>query len=355
MMAPTMIVEPRLIIRADADAAMGTGHVMRCLTLAEAWRSHAGPVSFVTRCGSAPLCSRIDQAGYERIDLAEGQGAADDAGVVDDVLAKYPGAAVVLDGYAFDGEYQRRIKARGNALLVIDDFRHAAHYCADLVLNQNLGAEKYAYRCEPYTRLLLGPRYVLLRSEFAVWRAWQRAIPDCGRRVLITLGGSDADNETLKAVRAVGALEGIEARVVVGAANPHLDVLRETVHDLEPRVRVVADVSTMAELMAWADVAVSAGGTTCWELAFMGLPNVILVLADNQLGIARELDAGGVSRFLGWARDLDVEALSLGVARLLDDREAREEMSSRGRALVDGAGAGRVVEALLSVAEGSGV
>lgn len=347
-------MERRLIIRADADASMGTGHVMRCLTLAEAWRSEAGPVSFVTRCGSAPLCSRIDQAGYERVALRDGQDRADDLCVVDDVMAKYPGAAVVLDGYGFDAEYQRRVKARGNALLVIDDFRHAAHYFADLVLNQNLGAEKYAYRCEPYTRLLLGPRYVLLRSEFVAWKAWRREIPYRGRRVLVTLGGSDAGNETMKVVHALAGLDGIEARVVVGAANPHLEALREAAHGLELRVRVVVDVSNMAELMAWADVAVSAGGTTCWELAFMGLPNLILVLADNQLGIARELDAAGISRFLGWACDLDGEMLSFGVAKLLDDRAAREKMSLRGRALVDGDGAGRVVEAVLLAARGKG-
>ena len=131
----------------------------------------------------------------------------------------------------------------------------------------------YANR-EAHTRLLLGTRYVLLRREFWPWRGWRREIPAVARKVLVTLGGGDPDNVTLKVIRALAQveIEGLEAVVVVGPANPHLEELQAAVKDTPHPIRLESNVTNMPELMAWADVAITAGGSTCWETAFMGLP-----------------------------------------------------------------------------------
>src|SRR5262249_40544839 len=151
-----------------------------------------------------------------------------------------------------------------------DDHGHAEHYSADLVLNQNLHAAEELYRSrEPTTRLLLGTRYVLLRREFRPWGGWQRPIPEVARKVLITLGGADPDNVTLRVISAFNQLhfEGLQAVVLVGSSNPHLDELITAARTSPVVIRLESNVNDMAERMAWADAAITASGTTAWERA----------------------------------------------------------------------------------------
>jgi UDP-2,4-diacetamido-2,4,6-trideoxy-beta-L-altropyranose hydrolase len=258
-------------------------------------------------------------------------------------------AWVVVDGYAFNAKYQRGIKEAQLRLLVFDDYGHAEHYCADFVLNQNLGAQEALYaRREPGTQLLLGPRYAQLRREFKAWREWQREIPPRARRVLVTLGGADPDNATGKVVQALAApvLADVEAVVIVGGSNPHFEALRRQAAEAGVKARFERDATRMAEWMAWADVAVSGAGSTSWELAFMGLPALVLVLAENQRAIAQQIEKAGVSLSLGPQGDATAEQIAARLGELLAKVEQRETMSRHARALVDGRGGERVVSAL---------
>jgi len=337
-----------LIVRADASARVGAGHLMRCLALAQAWKANGGQTTFVSACDSDALRQRLTDEGFQVVTLERSHPDPDDWEHTSQVLATYPGAWVVLDGYHFDSAYQLRIKEAGLPLLVIDDMAHLEHYYAGIVLNQNINAEQLPYSCEPYTCLLLGTRYVLLRSEFRAWRGWQREIPEIARKVLVTLGGGDPDNVTLKVITALGQVDvdGLEAVVVVGASNPHLRELESAARSSKSVVRLVHNTTNMPELMVWADVAVSAGGSTCWELAFMGLPTMVLELAENQQGIAAGLDKAGVALNLGWHTKVSIAQIANRLSRLLKDCSLRLQMSQQGRILVDGMGSDKVVESL---------
>ncbi len=191
----------------------------------------------------------------------------------------------MLDGYQFDVEYQRQLKAAGVKLLIVDDTGHAGAYAADLVLDQNVHAtEDFYARRESYTQLLLGPRYALLRREFKPWRSWKREISPVARKVLVTVGGSDPDNVTLRVIRALRLLaeDNLEATVVVGGSNPHGHELEREVQSGGNALRLVRDVPDMPQLMADADVAISAAGITTWEMCFLGLPAVLIDVAENQ-------------------------------------------------------------------------
>jgi spore coat polysaccharide biosynthesis predicted glycosyltransferase SpsG len=231
---------------------------------------------------------------------------------------------------------------------VIDDMAHLDYYYADVVLNQNINADRLRYTCESTTRLLLGTCYALLRSEFLAWRGWQRQIPKVAGKILVTLGGGDPDNQTLKIVRALKQVDvdGLETVVVVGASNPHFQGLQSATRNSQSAIRLVRNVTNMSDLMVWADVAVSAGGSTCWEMAFMGLPNVLLVLAENQRGIAEGLAEAGVSLNLGWFKQVMDEHVAEALYGLLGDHNLRQQMSRNGREIVDGVGGERVVSAL---------
>ncbi len=338
-----------LLVRADASARMGTGHVMRCLALAQAWQEQGGKALFAAVDLPPALERRLEAEGMDVVRLDVSPGSDEDAARTMALAQKSRAVWVVVDGYHFGADYQQVLKRAGLWLLFIDDYGHAGHYYADLVLNQNIHADESLYRHrEPYTRLLLGTDYVLLRREFWPWRGWRREIPEVARKVLVTLGGGDPDNQTLKVIRALQRVEvaGLEAVVVVGGSNPHYAELEDAIRHSPFAIRLVRNVTNMPELMAWADVAISAGGSTCWELAFFGLPNVLLTLADNQRGIAEMLSKVGVGLNLGWYEDVVNGQVAQALLRLVNDREQRQRMSRAGRDLIDGQGSERVVSML---------
>jgi UDP-2,4-diacetamido-2,4,6-trideoxy-beta-L-altropyranose hydrolase len=337
-----------LLIRADANAQMGTGHLMRCLALAQAWQAQDGQAVFITACDSARLLKRLQDEGFQFIHLEETYPNPGEWATTSQVLAAHRGAWVVLDGYHFDPAYQRRIKETGHALLVVDDMAHMDHYHADVILNQNIHADQLVYSCEPDTHLLMGTRYALLRREFWPWRGWEREILEVARRVLVTLGGADPDNQTLKVIQALQRVrvDGLEATVVVGASSPHFQELEAAVHHLPFTTRLIRNASNMPELMTWADIAVSAGGSTCWEIVFLGLPSVLLTLANNQQRIAEGLDKVGVSLNLGWYEEVTENQTAEALSHLVNHHQQRRQMSCNGQTLVDGMGGERVVEVL---------
>jgi UDP-2,4-diacetamido-2,4,6-trideoxy-beta-L-altropyranose hydrolase len=339
----------KLLCRVDASTKMGTGHLMRSLALAQAWQAWGGEAIFCVATEIDKLASRLETEGVEAVHLSVLPGSIEDAQATSD-LAKHRGVSwVVVDGYHFDACYQQIIKQSGVYLLFVDDYGHAERYPADFVLNQNVDAKADLYsQRESYTQLLLGTDYVLLRKEFWSWRGWQREIPEVARKVLVTLGGSDPDNVTLKVVEALQQVEvqGLEAAVVVGGSNPHYQELATVAQKSPFPITLKQNVTNMPELMAWADVAIAAGGSTNWELAFMGLPSAIVTIADNQSAIAQQLGKMGLTLSLGWYEQQIVKKLSTVIADFLYALEQRRQMSEKGRNLVDGLGSERVVKAL---------
>jgi len=170
------------------------------------------------------------------------------------------------------------------------------------------------------------------------------------RKVLVTIGGADPENVTLKIIRSLERLPShyFKVRIVVGPVNPHLDMLRQIVGTTTANIELMVDVADMPHLMGWADVAISAGGTTFWELAFMMVPTCVFAMADNQLPGLELLRESGAAVSLGWIQSADEGALATALLDLLHDVNRRREMSMRGRRLVDGGGAARVAETLLA-------
>ena len=348
-----------LIIRADATSEIGTGHIMRCLALAQAWQDNGGKSVFISRCESETLRKRIRAEGFDFISLDRSYPDPFDLAFTISTLNKLTQNSnlktwLVVDGYHFEAEYQKSIKGAGYKLLWFDDYGHADHYYADLILNQNISADPAFYsNREPYTHVLLGTRNVLLRREFKRWQGWRREIPPIARKILVTLGGADPDNVTLKAIQALKQVDipGLEGRIVIGPANPHLELLKKEISD-DSRLQLLTDVADMPDLMAWTDVCISAGGITCFELAFMGLPGLILVTAENQRANAEALDCENVGMNLGWAQDLSVERFASQLKHVMVNAELRSLMSQRGQNLVDGHGGRRLCRGLAESSRG---
>ncbi len=344
----TMSAE-RLAIRADAETRMGAGHVMRCLALAQAWRASGGEATFLTAADAPGLLSRLRSEGMAVRSLIVPPGGADDAEQTIALSREIGSEWVVVDGYHFDLAYHQALKRSGLRLLALDDNGHAERPVADVILNQNIHAGPHLYPALGLeTRLLLGTRHALLRQEFLEWSGWERRIPSTARRVLVTLGGGDAENVTLRVIEALAGLDvsDLAVKVVCGQVNRHRDSWERAARSASFSLEIVSAAREMPALMAWADLAVTGGGSTCWELAFMGLPALSIVLADNQRGIVERLDDLGVVTKLGEAGRISRDDAARAVRAILIDSGRRQEMSLRGRALVDGQGAARVVEHL---------
>jgi UDP-2,4-diacetamido-2,4,6-trideoxy-beta-L-altropyranose hydrolase len=340
-----------LVIRADASVAMGTGHVMRCLALAQEWHDSGGEVIFAAAELTPAIARRLQNEGMEIANLRSCCGSADDAHEVAALAHKRHATWIVVDGYQFNSAYQRSIKDAGLRLLSVDDTGQCGPYSADLVLDQNAYANEKMYsNSDPATKVLLGPHYALLRREFTSWRKWDRNLAPIARRVLITMGGSDPENFTARVIAAVQAvaMQSVEITVVIGGSNTHRDSLRELESQCPNKIRWQIDVKNMAELMAWADLAVSAAGTTCYELALLQVPMVLIALAENQVPTAGALANAGAAIDAGWFHDFDQQRFGSLVGRLILDCKLRRSLAKNARRLVDGMGANRVCQALLS-------
>ncbi len=335
-----------LLVRADASLASGTGHVMRCLALAQAWQRVGGDAIFAMAQSTASIQERLRSEPVEVVIIQGIPGSAEDLRQTIDA-ALFRGAEwIVVDGYNFDAHYVSQLQ-KVRPLLLIDDNGELESYSSKLLLNQNVyaRAEMYAKRA-PRTRLLLGPRYTLLRNEFTAYCDWVRKVADRGTRVLLTIGGSDPKDLTPRILAALAALPiaDLQIRVVVGGSAQNQSDVAATAVRFPGRVEVMSDVTIMADLMAWADLAIAGAGTTCWEMCLLGLPAILVVVAGNQKFIAGHLAEMGAAVNAGPAELIDCPSLSQTAADLLDNRDRRLRMSQSARQLVDGKGSERVLE-----------
>jgi UDP-2,4-diacetamido-2,4,6-trideoxy-beta-L-altropyranose hydrolase len=335
----------KLIVRTDASVEIGIGHFMRCLSFAQHWRKSGGEVVFLMAKDVPFLTARLDSEKIGFLKLDTPAGTLNDSKKTVQAAKNLCASWILVDGYQFDSTFQKNIKDSSLNLLVIDDLGSFDHCYADIVLNYQLYANESLYvNKENYTTLLLGSSYVLLRDEFSRWQGWKRQIPRIAKNMLVTLGGSDEHNVTeivLKAVQELG-IKNLSLKVIV-PNNSNYNQLESIVKSPKLDVQLKRDVICMSDLMAWADIAVSAGGTSTWELVFMGLPMITTIIADNQRQVVEELSKAGVAMNLGWYQNLNTSRISTAIDGLLNDYEKRAFMSRRSQSLVDGCGAERVL------------
>jgi UDP-2,4-diacetamido-2,4,6-trideoxy-beta-L-altropyranose hydrolase len=335
----------RVLLRADSDAAIGSGHVLRMLALARAVCAAGGEARLASASIDAATARRV--AAHDlpllRCDAAPGS----EADLAWTLAQARAGDWLVADGYAFGERWQRAARAAGVPLLVVDDFGHCDAWDAALVLNPNASADAQRYtRRAPDTRLLLGPHWAPLRPEFRDAIAKRPPPRDRATRLLVTLGGSDPARATERVVAALALRRdpALRTRFVIGAANP--DAARLAALARDAGAEALEGVEDMAAEMLRADVAVSAAGTTALELCALGVPALLVITADNQVEAARALARAGACELLGWHHEAPAERLRERIDALVAAPARRAELAARGRALVDGRGAERVVEAL---------
>ena len=338
----------RIAIRVDASTKIGTGHFMRCLTLADVLKQRGARIRFVSRHMPEHLRDMLAAGGHEFILLksspgevipdslahAHWLGTSQHADAQDTVqaLSDQTWDWLVVDHYSLDGRWESELRQTAKSILVIDDLADRVHDC-DVLVDQNFYKDtdtRYTGLLPHHARQLLGPRFALLRPEFREARESLRERDGPVRRILIFFGGLDTTNETIKAIKSVLALSrpDIEVDVVVGRSNSRLNQISRlcaTAHNFHFHCQV----ANMAELMASADLAIGGGGATTWERCYLGLPTIVLVTADNQRRMSHDLAETGTIVNLGDADSVSVEILLDVLSKLIANRERRMELSRR--------------------------
>ena len=334
----------RVRIRVDASERVGGGHVGRCLALAEALAGRGAEVRFLTRADAELGRGMIAAAGFGTNLLETGEDAGADA---DASRAASDGADwIVVDHYGFDALWHHRVLDDNGKkrILVIDDLADRPLACDLLVDYGRPDEDGGAYRdlLQRDCRMLLGPRYALLRREF---RSVTKGCRSGNKaRVLVFFGAVDRGGRVetvLDSLKTAGLMETAEVHVIVTAANPRREAIRS-----RSDIVVHENVADMAQLLAGLDIAVGAGGVSLWERCAVGLPGVAVAVNENQApGIRAAVDAAAARR-LSVEELGEAETLAPLVSGLLADTAGREEMAAAARRLVDGRGAERVAEAM---------
>jgi UDP-2,4-diacetamido-2,4,6-trideoxy-beta-L-altropyranose hydrolase len=298
-----------ILIRTDATTAIGTGHVMRMIALAQGWQDNGGAAHMATVSCPEPLVERLhtENVYHQEFSVCECGGTEDARQTIE--LARKIGAEwVVLDGYHFVLKYQRAIHENGLKVMVMDDYGHCEKWCADLILNQNIGCEERQYDNElPGAKVLLGLQFTLLRREFFTAVERLQTAPSRGPvyKLILTFGGADANNVTGKVLEALdmAIVDGLDIGLVIGPGNPHRETLERQAAQSRHKVQILENVTDMPALYAWADGIVSAGGSTCYEWLLFGLKGAVVTIADNQRPIVDGLAATGDILTLGeWSK-----------------------------------------------------
>ncbi|MEW6410565.1 MAG: UDP-2,4-diacetamido-2,4,6-trideoxy-beta-L-altropyranose hydrolase [Nitrospirota bacterium] len=331
-------------IRVDGSVEIGTGHIIRCLSLADELSVKGYKTIFCTREFEQGLVKKILDRGYKVSVIDVDATLEEDKKHLINFAKSHNTKIIITDNYHFRNNYLRGLKENFKVLVSIDDIGDTFFY-SDILINQNINAtpEMYDGKTKNGTKLLLGPTYAMLRPEFKKYHNQPRESGKV-KNILVTLGGGDPENQTLKVLKALEMVRGdFSVTTVIGVSNRNRAIIRDYVATVRKDIKLLENVSDMAELMREADIAIGAGGSTSWEFCCLGIPMIVIFFADNQRGIAEGLYERGIAINLGYYKYISENDIKVAVENLINNPYKREIMSLKGKEIVDGKGAERVV------------
>ncbi|MCM2461606.1 UDP-2,4-diacetamido-2,4,6-trideoxy-beta-L-altropyranose hydrolase [Pseudomonas sp. CG7] len=360
----------KVVFRTDASLQIGSGHVMRCLTLAEALRAEGAECYFICRehpghlldvirgkgfnaygLSSADNCSDPDMSARQTIELTHthwlGTTQYQDAKICAPILEKIMPEWLIVDHYALDAEWEASLQTFFTRLLVIDDLADRKHIC-DVLIDQNLGhaEQDYTALVPNDCRLMIGPQYALLRPEFARLRkqSLKRRVSPRLEHILVTMGGIDQANATgwtLHALKTCALPVSCQISVVMGLNAPNLAKVADAAANMPWPTEVLVNITDMGERMASADIVIGAAGGTSWERCCLGVPTIMVVLADNQKSGAKALLSSGCVELIEEFRDIPMQLPA--AIRSLANESTLSALSENARRICDGLGVQKVL------------
>jgi UDP-2,4-diacetamido-2,4,6-trideoxy-beta-L-altropyranose hydrolase len=360
-----------IAFRADASLHIGTGHVMRCLTLADSLRAEGHQCHFICREQPGHLVQKIQNLGFSVHTLPAVPSPA--TGVIPAPYDQWLGADwttdaqqtsvliqglcldwLITDHYALDRDWEHFIQRQHPRLnlMVIDDLANRHHHC-HILLDQNLGrqASDYAPWVGTECKVFAGADYVMLRSEFTRLRPYSLARRATSQlhSILISMGGIDNDDATslvLRTLQDTPMPSSTQITVVMGGGAPHIDSVKAIAAQMPYATRVVVNASNMAQLMADSDLAIGAAGSTSWERCHMGLPTLMVILAANQQPACQALEHQQAALSIGQFADIRQRLPDL-MQSLFQQPQTLKYLSDHAAKLCNNAGYQQIIDQLL--------
>jgi UDP-2,4-diacetamido-2,4,6-trideoxy-beta-L-altropyranose hydrolase len=327
-----------IVIRADGSREIGTGHIVRCLTLATAVVSRGARATFITRNLPSELAQEIKDSGHALLEMQGPFDQAQDADETRGLISKSGSTPewLVVDHYGVDAEWEKNLRSSARKIAVIDDLANRPHDC-DLLFDQNFYLDpdaRYRGLVSESAELILGPCYALLREQFYRERRSLRIRTGEVSKILVFFGGADSTGETLKVLEALAQMRpSFKTDIIIGKLNPHAAQIEVQISKLSG-VDLHCGVKDMAGFMAQADISLGAGGSTTWERCFLGLPTITLQVADNQQELTLALAQQGVIRDLGSRQSVDVKRWVSELEWALSHKGELLSMSNKALALM---------------------
>jgi UDP-2,4-diacetamido-2,4,6-trideoxy-beta-L-altropyranose hydrolase len=319
------------LVRIDASPEIGLGHFMRCFALAQMLAERNNEVYFLINTKMQFVVDKIRNEKFSLNFLPENISLKMDS----DFTAKYAKENnvnwIITDGYNFDSSYQKSIKNGGFKLLSIDDIPKF-HFYSDIILNQNLLAEKnFSYSSENYTQKFLGIKYILYRKEFREISDYKRIINDDCKNILLTFGGSDPENITTRFINIFNNISDkkFNIKIILGPGFQFDDILENAISNSSHNIEVFKNVNDIISFYKWCDLAVTSAGSTVWELSKLKTPMIVGVVAENQEKIAEELRNVGLAVSLGWFKCMSDIAILEKVMEVILSKKIRENLKSK--------------------------
>tara|TARA_R110002110_G_scaffold2830_1_gene14157 strand:+ start:88115 stop:89251 length:1137 start_codon:yes stop_codon:yes gene_type:complete len=361
-----------VVFRADANQIMGIGHIMRCVTIADAFTLLGYQSIFLVRFLPNWVGDLVKAQGHELHHLKNistklsyidddivannyqewlGCSWKKDAYDVLNYVMKLKPEYLVVDNYALDEKWERVISEHVGKLIVIDDLANRRHYC-DYLIDQNLGRNEVDYcNLVPSSTLnLVGPRYAILKPEFKLCRTFslERRKSFQLKSVLLSIGGFDNQDITsvvIECLELVPEFKDILINIVLSSESQYFKKVNKKVNSTQLNINIFSDINNISELMANADLSIGAAGTTSWERCCLGLPSIVFVVADNQVDIAEALSTHNAAIVI---KSIDLKVAFINqVKMLLSNKKILRELSSNAAEIVDGLGVFRIIQTIL--------
>lgn len=358
----------KVAFRVDSSLEIGSGHLMRCLTLARSLSEKGTGIFFICRDLDGNISRLVEDAGfnlclldnkkevlcpnsigYEKwlgthwsIDSHDTQEALKQTGVVD---------WIIVDHYALDKNWETQLREYAKGIFIIDDLANRPHDC-NILLDQNFYSDpdnRYIGLVYTNTKLLLGPSFALLRKEFKMQRELLRERDGSIKNIMVFFGLNDNTNETQKTLQALlsAKTEGIEMNIILGTNNPNKDKI-EQISNGHSNIKCLSKVTNMSELMSKADLFIGAGGTTTFERCCLGLPSLVITVAENQVKAIKDMHEAGFLHYLGYTAKVSEQHILDTINHLLNNADQLKKYSEKASSLVDGSGTEKCTDIILN-------
>lgn len=347
-----------IIIRVDASSEIGTGHVMRCLTLAYQFKESGCEVLFVCRELIGDCIELIRKSNFQVLKLPKitsniwgytSENWLVDAEQTINLIKGIDLDLIIVDHYSLDEKWERKLASYTKKIMIIDDLADRKHYCNFLIdhneyLNFNT---RYNGLVPEGCSLFLGSRYALLRKEFTTEKNIIINRNGHVKDILVSFGGSDPTNETLKVLKVLSSFKDLHVHAVVGSSNIYSNIIKNYCNE-HNNFNYYFQVNNMAELINICDIGIGAGGVSTWERCSLGLPSLVVATAENQVELSKSVNKKGIIKYLGYANNISEDNWEFHIKEFIGNKELLIDMEKKSLEIIDGFGTGRIVEKTLN-------